>query len=172
MHIILETDRILLREFQIEDYKSVFEFSSNKEVARYTGDKVLESEDEAKRIISQIFLSDYKKYGYGRWAAVYKPENKIIGFAGLKYLKSISETDIGYRFLPKYWGKGIATEIATEIIYYGFNTLNLSRIIGIAHPDNIASCKVLGKIGMELFKKDEHEGDGEDYNWYEMESLK
>ena len=170
--MILETDRILLREFEIEDYKSVFEFGSNKEVQRYTGDKVLESEDEAKRIISQVNLPDYKKYGYGRWATVYKPDNKIIGFAGLKYLKSISEIDIGFRFLPKYWGKGIATEIATEIIHYGFNTLNLKRIIGIAHPDNIASCKVLNKIGMELYKKDEYEGDGGSYNWYKIERFK
>lgn len=171
MNIILETKRILLREFEIEDYKAVFEFGSNKKVARYTGDKALESYDEAKTIINKIYLVDYKKYGYGRWAIVYKPENKIIGFAGLKYLKSISETDIGFRFLPEYWRKGIATEVATKIMDYGFNSLNLNRIIGIAHPDNIGSCKVLMKIGMELFKNDEYEGDGENYNWYEIENL-
>ena len=172
MSIILETERILLREFEIEDYKAVFEFGSNKEVERYTGDKALESYDEAKTIITQINIPDYNTYGYGRWATVYKPENKVIGFAGLKYLNSIAETDIGFRFLPEYWGQGIATEIATKIIHHGFNSLNLDRIIGIAHPDNIGSCKVLAKIGMALFKKDEYEGDGGSYNWYEIESEK
>ncbi len=172
MSVTLETDRIQLRKFDIEDYKAVFEFGSNKEVARYTGDKVLTSVDEAKTIINQIYLKDYKKYGYGRCAAIYKPENKIIGFAGLKYLSSMSETDIGFRFLPQYWGKGIATKIVIETLCHCFNTLNLNRIIGIADPKNIGSCKVLMKIGMEFFKIDDYEGDGVNYNWYEIENFK
>lgn len=105
MSIIIETERTILREFSEEDYTAVFEFSSNKEVLKYTGDVRLESLEQVKNIISNIWFSDYKNYGYGRLAVVYKPENKIIGFAGLKYLPELNKTDIGFRFLPEYWGE-------------------------------------------------------------------
>jgi RimJ/RimL family protein N-acetyltransferase len=168
--IKIETDRILLREFGMEDADAVFEFSSDLEVQKYTGDVTLETVEEAKDIIKNVWFSDYKKYGYGRWAVVYKPENKVIGFAGLKYLPELNETDIGYRFLPKYWGKGIATEVSREIIKYGFEILKLDRIIGITMPKNIASYKVLEKIGMNFYKFDIYKGEDENvkYNWHQI----
>lgn len=168
--IKIETDRILLREFGMEDAAAVFEFSSDFEVQKYTGDVTLETVEEAKDIIKNVWFSDYKKYGYGRWAVVYKPENKVIGFAGLKYLPELNETDIGYRFLPKYWGKGIATEVSREIIKYGFEILKLDRIIGITMPKNIASYKVLEKIGMNFYKFDVYDGEDENvkYNWHQI----
>jgi len=168
----IETDRIILREFTIADYKDVYAFGSNLEVQKYTGDKIIESLNEAKELIKNVWYEDYKKYGYGRWAVIYKPENKIIGFAGLKYLPEFKETDIGFRFLPEYWGKGIATEVSIEIIKYGFEKLNLHKIVGIAIPDNIGSCKVLEKIGLSFYKIDEYDGDGKEYNWYKIDKQK
>jgi RimJ/RimL family protein N-acetyltransferase len=166
---IIETDRLILREFSINDYKDVYEFSSNKDVQRYTGDKIIRSLDDAKELIKNVWYADYKKYGYGRWAAIYKPENKIIGFAGLKYLPEFNETDIGFRFLPEYWGKGLATEVSKEILKYGFEKLSLDKIIGIAIAENIGSCKVLEKIGLIFYKIDEYDGDGQAYNWYKID---
>ncbi len=169
MHTSIETDRLILREFTLDDFEAVYLFGSNEEVQKLTGDKNLESPEEAKKLIQDVWYSDYKKYGYGRWAVVYKPDNRVIGFAGLKYLPEIDETDIGYRFLPEYWGKGIATEASVVIIKYGFEKLNLERIVGIATPSNIGSCKVLEKIGLQLYKIDEYDGDGEEHNWYKLE---
>lgn len=166
---IIETDRIILREFNIDDCKDVYDFNSNKEVQRYTGDKIMESLDEAKEVIKNVWLDDYQRYGYGRWATIYKPENRVIGFAGLKYIPEFDETDIGFRFLPAYWGQGLATEASIEIIKYGFEKLNLNRIVGIAVAENIGSCKVLEKIGLKFYKIDEYDGDGEAYNWYKIE---
>lgn len=163
---ILETDRIILREFELTDYKSVYEFNSNLQVQKYTGDEIIQSEERAKELITKVSKKDYEHYGYGRWAAVYKPENRIIGFAGLKYIPELKETDIGFRFLPEYWGKGIATEISIAIIKYGFESLNLDRIIGIAMPENIGSCRVLEKIGLKFFKIDDYENDGGSYHWF------
>jgi len=168
MNIIIETKRLILREFNINDFEAVFEFNSRVEVHKYTGDEIIKSIERAKEIISNIWLNDYKNYGYGRWAVIYKPENKIIGFAGLKYLPEINETDIGYRFLPEYWGKGIATEVSKKIINYGFDQLKLNRIIGITMPENIGSCKVLEKIGLTLYKVDQYDDDEKAYNWYEI----
>ena len=100
---------------------------------------------------------------------IFKPENKIIGFAGLKYLPKLDETDIGFRFLPAYWGIGIATEISIEIIKYGFEVLNLKKIIAIVYPENIASCKVLEKLGFKFYKFDVYDNaDEKKYNWYQI----
>ena len=72
--------------------------------------------------------------------------------------------------LPKYWGIGIVSEASKPIIDFGFNKLNLERIIGIAMKENIASWKVLEKIGLRFYKIDEYAGDedGKKYNWYEI----
>lgn len=169
MSTIIETDRLILRQFTLDDYKEVYDFGSNWEVLKYTGDPKLESQEAAKELIKSVWYEDYKNYGYGRWATIYKPYNNLIGFAGLKYLPEFDEADIGFRFLPEYWGKGIATEASIEIIKYGFEKLNLERIIGIAMPENIGSCKVLTKIGFEFYKVDEYDGDGGAYNWYKIE---
>lgn len=169
MSVIIETERLILRPFQVEDFEAVYEFGSNKEVQKYTGDAMIPSLDAAKDLIKKVWLEDYQKYGYGRWATIYKPDNKLIGFAGLKYLPSMDVTDIGFRFLPEYWGKGIATEAAKEILKYGFEQLNLERIIAIAMPKNIASNKVITKIGLGFYKTDGYEGDGGAYNWYKMD---
>lgn len=167
MAIIIETERIALRKFTLEDAADVLVFNSNEEVMRLTGDKILHSLEEAINVITDVWFSDYKLYGYGRYAAIYKPENKLIGFAGLKYEPNLKATDIGYRFLPKYWGKGIATEISLAIMKYGFDELKLDRIIGVAMPENLASAKVLEKIGLTYFKTDGFLGDGGKYLWYE-----
>ncbi|PHS54613.1 MAG: GNAT family N-acetyltransferase [Lutibacter sp.] len=128
--------------------------------------------NQAKDIISNVWFSDYQKYGYSRWAVVYKPENKVIGFAGLKYLPEINETDIGFRFLPEYWGKGIATEVSKKIIEYGFKILKLEKIIGIAMPENNASSRVLEKIGLDFYKFECYEGCDEKCNWYQISKEK
>ena len=168
MKTIIETDRMILRKFSIDDYQSVYEFGSNVEVQKYTGDEILTSPNQAKAIIKEVLFSDYKKYGYGRLAAIFKPENKIIGFAGLKYLPEFKESDIGFRFLPEYWGKGIATEASLAIIRYGFEVLKLDNIIGIADPINIGSCRVLEKIGLKFYKLDTYDEDNKKYNWYQL----
>ncbi len=171
MKPIIETERIILREFTLDDVDAVFEYGSSDIINKYTGDVSLKDKDEAKNIIENVIFKDYKSYGYGRWAVVFKKTNQVIGFAGLKYLPEFNETDIGFRFLPEYWNKGIATEISKEIIKYGFEKLNLNRIIGIADPKNIGSCKVLEKIGLIFYKTDYYDEqdriDNKKWNWYQ-----
>ena len=99
MHLI-ETPRTILRQFTLDDVEAVYEYNSNLEVQKYTGDELITSLERAREIITQISFKDYKTYGYGRLAVVHKADNKVIGFAGLKFLPEIGETDIGYRFLP------------------------------------------------------------------------
>lgn len=151
MKTILETDRLLLREFVMGDVEDFFRMVSDPDVTRYTGDgcKTLE---EARKGLQERLFQDYQKYGYGRWAAVCKPTGKVIGFAGLKYLDDVDEVDLGYRFFKEQWGKGLATEASMAVLAYGFGGLRLQRIIGIADIENKASIRVLEKVGFTFEK--------------------
>lgn len=144
---ILETERLIMRPFQMGDEVSILEFSSNPKTQEHTGDILRTTLEEAIGLIQNVWLSDYEKYGYGRFAVIYKPDNKLIGFCGFKYLPELNETDLGYRFLPEYWGMGIATESSIKMLEYGFSVLKLSNVIGTVFPKNKASSHVLKKLG-------------------------
>ena len=150
---MIETDRLILRKFTRDDVSDVFEFSSNLEVVKWTGDKTISRKEEALDIIENIWLHEYDEIGYARYAVYHKKDKKVIGFSGLKYEPEWDATDIGYRLLPQYWGKGLATESVLPFISLGFNNFSLSKIIGAAYQINKASCRILEKIGMQLEKE-------------------
>lgn len=166
--IILETERLIMRPFQMGDEAGVLEFSSNKEAVQFTGDITRNSLKEAKDLIKNVWLSDYSTYGYGRFAVIYKPDNKIIGFCGFKFIPQVKMTDLGYRFLPEYWGKGIATESSIKMLEFGFSELKLSKIFGTVYPENPASSTVLKKLGFTLKELKPYPGEDEDgdMEWY------
>lgn len=151
--ILFETPRLLLRKKVIEDAPFFFELNSDPLVTRYTGDSSFRDLNEAKNIVEYV-ISQYEKYGYGRWLVIEKETDNPIGWCGLKYLEETGETDLGYRLMQKYWGKGFATEASMACLEYGFNVLKLDRIIGRAVKENVDSIKVLKKTGM-IFCREE-----------------
>ncbi|HIA03004.1 MAG TPA: N-acetyltransferase [Myxococcales bacterium] len=140
-----ETARLSMRAFQPKDAEAFFRLNSHPEVIRYTGEPACESVAAAKQGIESY--PDWNQYGIGRWATVLKATEEIIGFAGFKYLPDFDEIDLGYRFLPQYWGQGLATEASLACLSYGFKTLGLKRIVGFTDSDNQASMRVLLKLG-------------------------
>jgi RimJ/RimL family protein N-acetyltransferase len=163
--ILIETERLLLREITLEDKEELFKLHSNPEVQRYTGEPVVESIQEMEKAIGTR-INDYEKFGYGRWATVLKDGMQFVGWAGLAYLPEFDEIDLGYRFLPKFWGLGIATEASHAILTYGFETLQLKKIIAIALKEHKASIRVMEKVGMEFDKFAPYETGSEDAIWY------
>lgn len=147
----IETVRTYIREFTIDDAQAVFAFNTNAQVTRFTGDAgMVESLEDAENVITQIWLKEYKQYGYGRWAVVDKSNDKVIGFCGLKYLPEIGMPDVGYRFLPEYWGKGLATETAIACVEYCRSSLGITKFFADVMADNIASVKVIKKLGLKF----------------------
>ncbi len=144
---ILETERLLLREFDEGDAEAMFVLGSDPEVTRFTGDR-LTSIEQAVEVLRTRPMADYRKHGYGRWACVDRASGELIGFAGLKYLDDLQEVDVGYRFLPAYWGRGLATEAGRAVVEFGFAEVRLHRIIGLVAPENGASVRVLEKLGL------------------------
>lgn len=154
MSIILETNRLILRTFSIEDAKSMFKLNLDNDVLKYTGDKPFKSIKDAELFLKNY--SDYNKNGFGRWS-VFLKNDEYIGWCGLK-LNEENTIDIGFRFFKKYWNNGYATESAKACLNYGFTKLNLKEIIGRTDNRNIGSKKVLEKINMNFWKKGNFEG--------------
>lgn len=148
--IIIETSRLVLREFELVDAQPMYDLNSDPEVIRYTGDPPFYNVEAAKQFISQY--DHYERHGFGRWAVVLKDTGAFIGWCGLK-LNEENLVDLGFRFFKKEWNKGYATESAKASLNYGFEKLNLDTIVGRVLPENVASVKVLEKIGMRFWKK-------------------
>jgi len=151
MKAILETHRLLLREFNPGDAGQFYQLNLNPNVIRYTGNTAFKNVEEATLFLENY--QDYKQNGYGRWAVLDKSNDEFLGWCGLKYDKNLDETDIGFRFFETHWGKGYATESAKACMAYGFEKLHLETIIGRAMTENVASIKVLEKIGLAFDKE-------------------
>lgn len=151
MKTILETKRLYLRELNTNDSENFYKLNLDPNVIKYTGNSAFADIDEANEFLENY--QDYKLNSYGRWAVINKENNEFLGWCGLKYDNNLNETDIGFRFFEDKWGNGYATESAKACIDYGFEKLNLKTIIGRAMQENIASIKVLEKIGMQFVRE-------------------
>jgi RimJ/RimL family protein N-acetyltransferase len=148
---ILETHRLILREFDEADVVPFYRMGSDPGVMRYLSEPNggLKSVEHALEVLRARPLADYQKYGFGRWACVLKATGAVIGFAGLKYLAEEKEIDLGYRLLPAYWAQGLATEACRAVLEYGKTHLRIERIIALVDPENLASVRVLEKLGLK-----------------------
>jgi RimJ/RimL family protein N-acetyltransferase len=173
MKFYIETERLILREILPTDVEGMFELDSNIEVHKYLGRKHIKTKQQAAEAIHFI-REQYKNHGIGRFATVEKVSGEFIGWSGLKFNTGEKEVlngkrdfyDIGYRFIPRYWGKGYATESSLATLGYGFKKLNLELIVGAAEIENVASNKILQKIGLKYtndFKFEDRIA-----SWYEL----
>ncbi|MET1255185.1 GNAT family N-acetyltransferase [Aliikangiella maris] len=147
--ILIDTPRLQMREFTLEDVDAVYEFSSHPQVIEFTGDKLVESRENAKALIENVWLKEYQQYGYARYALIHKLDARIIGFCGIKFEPEDNLPDIGYRMLPVYWGQGLATEAVKATLQYAKEKLKLFKIFGEAVDENIASQQVMLKSGLQ-----------------------
>jgi len=148
MKVIIETERLIVREYFEDDAEAFFRLNSDPEVVRFVPDAGLANVEEARKILMEHPIADYRKHGFGRGACILKSTGENIGFAGLKYLEELGEVDVAYRFMRPYWGLGLASEAAIASVRYGFADLGLKRVIGLVMPENTASVRVLEKTGL------------------------
>jgi len=148
MTILIETERLQMRKFTLDDVDAVYEFSICKEVTRYTGDAgTVRTRLDAENVIRDVWLAEYEKYGYARYALVHRDDEKVIGFCGVKFEPDLGLPDLGYRMLPEYWGKGLATEAVVALLDYARDVLGLKKIVAEVVDQNTASSNLLIKVG-------------------------
>jgi len=147
---IIETERLILRPFNMKDVQATFEMEQNTQINKYTNDGGVKTYEQVEELIKTIINVDYKENGFGRFALELKETSEFIGFCGLKLLKESNEVDLGYRIKMEYWGQGLSTEASNVSLDYGFNRLDLEEIVAFVIPENVKSVRVLEKFDFQL----------------------
>jgi len=143
----LETERLRLRLFTLDDLQVMYKLCTDPDVIRYA-DTPARDIEEARQRLEQGPLADYQKYGYGRFAVELKSSGAVIGFCGIKYLPEIDLPEVGYRYFKEYWGVGIGTEAARACVEFARTDLNIKKLVALIIPENIASIRLAEKLGM------------------------
>ena len=154
MAIILETPRLLLRHQVIEDLDDLWALYCNPNITRYIPDAPC-SREEAQEELEWHMHGHPKHPELGLWATIHKETGKFIGRCGLLpwTIDGQNEVEVAYTIAEEYWGQGLGSEAAQAILEYGFDKLNLSRLICLINSENIPSQRVAEKIGM-IFEKE------------------
>ncbi|UCE25376.1 MAG: GNAT family N-acetyltransferase [Candidatus Zixiibacteriota bacterium] len=171
--VIIETPRLLLRPFTLDDIEAFHAILSQPEVMHYLPESVM-TIDEVRKIVEwyQMTYERNTPENIIKWTlavclksegipqqAVGHPDSTgsdtpVIGWAGVGPLEfDESQTEIFYGLSSEHWGKGYAHEAAQAVLDYAFDTIGLKRLVGVAKPENVASVKILEKIGMVFEKK-------------------
>jgi len=149
---VLETKNLILRQLTEDDANDVFNYFSKDDVFKYYNLNKFTKLKQAERLIKH-FNKQFFYSKHIRWGISLKKNNKIIGSCGYHHCdfnvlqKFDYKAEIGYELTPEYWRKGIMTEALKEIIKYGFKELKLNRIEALIIPENIASRKLVEKVG-------------------------
>ena len=172
--IFIETTRLILREIISEDVDRIFLLDQNPEVMKYVGVKPVTKIEESVETIKNI-RNQYAENGIARWAVIEKKSDLLIGWSGLKLLTKplngfSNVYELGYRFLPEYWGKGYATESAKAVIEYGFEQMNLEIIYACTDVNNLNSSNILkNKLGFSEKGTFIDDLDNATCFWFELE---
>ncbi|MBE9035307.1 GNAT family N-acetyltransferase [aff. Roholtiella sp. LEGE 12411] len=147
----IETPRLQLRQFILDDFDNLFRLYSDAEVMKYLS---LRTREQTQASLHK-HIQHWQQHNFGMWAVIHKDSSKLIGRCGLGFLENTPEVELGYVFDKSYWNMGLGTEASQATLQYGFKELKLERIVAIAKPDNIASVRVIQKIGMK-YQKNAH----------------
>ncbi len=146
---IVRTDRLVPREFEVADWRTVHSYASDSEVVRYM-DWGPNTEDETKNFIQQSIASQKEQPRKSYTLAIILKDDGLIGSCGIHVSDPTNrEGWIGYCLNRHFWRRGYATETARALLRFGFDQLNLHRIFALCDPGNIASVHVLEKVGMQ-----------------------
>ena len=154
----IETSRLCLRPFSREDLSAYTKILGDPQVGKWFPKGDGYTREEAEKSLNSI-LRHWEKHGFGIWAVTVKRNKDVLlGRCGLNLITATSEIEVDFIIARSFWGCGYATEAARAALTYGFETLNLDRIIALAKPENVASCRVIEKIGMRYVRDAEYWG--------------
>jgi ribosomal-protein-alanine N-acetyltransferase len=149
--MILDTDRLLLREFVTDDWHAVLAYQSDPRYLRYY--PWTERTAEEVQAFVQRFIGWQTEEPRTRFqlAVVLRAEGRLIGTCGIRMAAAdIRKADLGYEVAPSHWGQGYATEAARTMLGFGFEELGLHRIWASCLAENVASVRILEKLGMRF----------------------
>ena len=155
MDAFLTTERLVLRRFTYDDTDALLAMDSDPAVRRYVEDGETPTAESARETIEH-WLSHYPERDiYGFWAAIDRSSGELLGWFHFRPNAGHGddEPELGYRLIASAWGKGFATEGARALIDHGFESGRVRRVIAEAMAANVASWRVMEKVGMRLVRR-------------------
>jgi 3-dehydroquinate dehydratase/shikimate dehydrogenase len=153
---MLETNRLILRKWQEADFAPFAKMNADSTVMEFFPSTLSRTESDE---LANKFIKHFEQNGFGLFAATLKDSGEFIGFVGLNIPSFDAHftpcVEIGWRLAKAQWNKGYATEGALAVIDYGFGELGLEEIVSFTYEGNMASQRVMEKIGMTHDKKDD-----------------
>jgi len=149
---MLETERLILREFAVTDAEFILKLLNEPSFIQNIGDRGVRSVADAEGYLERGPIASYAKNRFGLLAVVWKETGERMGMCGLIKRKALEDVDIGYAFLPQFWSRGFAVEAAQRVVEFAQETLGLTRIVAIVDPKNSGSIRVLERIGFAYEK--------------------
>ena len=146
----LETTRLTLRRLELDDAPFLVNLLNQPSFLQNIGDRGVRNIEDAHRYLRDGPLAMYERHGFGLWHVARKSDGADIGMCGLLKRDNLPDVDIGYAYLPEYWGQGFAFEAAAATLRHGARKFGLKRVIGVVSVGNLSSIRVLEKLGMRF----------------------
>lgn len=158
--IVLETERLLVRELTPDDAAFALGLTNDPAFLEYIGDKGIRTLDDARAYIDTA-IDSYRRLGYGLFLVESRIDRVPIGTCGILRKEWLDDPDIGYAFLPAYRGRGYALEAAAAVLAHARREWSLERVVAVVTPHNAASIRLLGKLGLRFERTVEEPRTGE-----------
>ncbi len=153
MRTVIETERLELREFNLNDCDFILELVNSPGWIQFIGDKHISTADEARVYLARGPMESYRKNGFGTLMVQLKKDKTPIGMCGLIKRDTLHDVDLGYALLQAHTGKGYAREAAAAALNYAWQNLKLQRVVAITTPDNRSSIQLLEKLKFSFEKR-------------------
>ncbi len=163
---VVETERLTLRRLTVEDAPFMLDLLNQPSFLQFIGDRGVRTLDDARAYILKGPVEMYERHGFGIYLTALKGEGTPIGTCGLIQRDSLEDVDIGFAFLPAFWGRGYAYEAASAVLAYGKDDLGLQRIVAITAQANRSSIRLLEKIGLTFERLIRLNGEGPEINLF------
>jgi RimJ/RimL family protein N-acetyltransferase len=149
---VLETQRLSLRLFTVDDAQFILVLLNEPSFLRYIGDKQVRNLEDARQYILNGPVASYERHGFGLYLVELKESHTPIGMCGLLKRDELPDPDIGFALVPEFWNKGFAFEAAAAVLQDARERLRLESILAITSLDNEASIKLLERLGFKFEK--------------------
>ena len=152
MEIVIETERVILRKFTIDDAAFMLETLNTPTWLRFIGDRNVKTLEEAENYLLNGNIRSYQEYGFGFYVVVIKETQESIGICGIVKREGLEDVVIGFAFFQQFMGKGYGYEAGSATLNYALNDLKIKKIVAIVDPENVVSIALLKKIGLQFEK--------------------
>ncbi len=150
MKVVCETERIVVRQFELSDAPFIVRLLNDDLFIRYIGDKNVRTQEDAINYLKTGPMASYEKHGFGLNLVCLKGTNTPIGMCGLLKRDELENPDLGYAFLPEYSGQGYAREAVENTLKAVMKNCSVDNVVAVTLPDNVRSNKLLETIGFSF----------------------